>query len=286
VRDSSRESSVVAGLDEQTDPADLQDQELAILERSVEAAWLPHHLVRSGHGLSAAADRHARQAAAVRQPQSSDAAIQTCLTMKILFGMALRQTTGFVKSMLRLVGFNLAVPDFSTLSRRKKTLAVSIPYRGSQGPLNLLIDSTGTKAEGKAEWHPRKQGGAKRRLCCKIHIAVDEQTLDIRAIEVTDRSVGDAPMLPELPGQIPADVEIGSVTADGAYDTRKCHNAIADRGADAVIPPHKNTAPRKPSPETRRCAHRSTSAAPSGENGPGITAKAAPRRNLSGSCCA
>ena len=31
-----------------------------------------------------------------RQPDDSDAAIQTCLTMKVLFGMALRQTTGFV----------------------------------------------------------------------------------------------------------------------------------------------------------------------------------------------
>ncbi|EPX86023.1 ISSpo9, transposase [Salipiger mucosus DSM 16094] len=40
---------------------------------------------------------------------------------------------------LRLVGLDWAVPDFSTLSRRQKTLAVSIPYRGSQGPLNLPI---------------------------------------------------------------------------------------------------------------------------------------------------
>lgn len=31
-----------------------------------------------------------------RQPSYSDAAIQTCLTMKVLFGMARRQTTGFV----------------------------------------------------------------------------------------------------------------------------------------------------------------------------------------------
>ena len=76
-----------------------------------------------------------------RQPQYSDDAIQTCLTMKVLFGMALRQTTGFVESLLRLVGLDWAVPDFSTLSRRQKTLAVSIPYRGSQGPLTLLIPS-------------------------------------------------------------------------------------------------------------------------------------------------
>ena len=76
-----------------------------------------------------------------RQQTYSDAAIQTCLSMKVLFGMALRQTTGFVESLLRLVGLDWAVPDFSTLSRRQKTLAVNIPYRGSKGPLHLLIDT-------------------------------------------------------------------------------------------------------------------------------------------------
>ena len=76
---------------------------------------------------------------------------------------------------------------------------------------------------------------------------VDEQTLEIRALEITGSNVGDAPMLPELLSQIPPDVEIGSVTADGAYDTRKCHDAVADRGAHAVIPPRKNARPWKPS---------------------------------------
>ena len=52
-------------------------------------------------------------------------------------------------------------------------------------------------------------------------------------------------MLPELLDQIPLDQEIASVTADGAYDTRKCHDAIADRGAAAVIPPRKNAKPWK-----------------------------------------
>jgi Transposase DDE domain len=52
-------------------------------------------------------------------------------------------------------------------------------------------------------------------------------------------------MLPELFAQIPADQDIASVTADGAYDTRKCHDAIAGRGASAVIPPRKNAKPWK-----------------------------------------
>ena len=86
-----------------------------------------------------------------RQQRFSDAAIQTCLTLKVLFGMPLRQTTGFVQSLLRLVGLDWAVPDFSTLCRRQKTLNVSLPYRGGTGPLNLLIDSTGIKSEGEGE---------------------------------------------------------------------------------------------------------------------------------------
>jgi hypothetical protein len=53
-------------------------------------------------------------------------------------------------------------------------------------------------------------------------------------------------MLPELLNQIPDDQDIGSVTADGAYDTRKCHDAIAARGARAVIPPRRNAKPWKP----------------------------------------
>jgi hypothetical protein len=53
-----------------------------------------------------------------RQQQFSDAAIQTCPTKKVLFGMPLRQTTGFVVSLLRLVGLDWTVQDFSILSRR------------------------------------------------------------------------------------------------------------------------------------------------------------------------
>jgi hypothetical protein len=207
-----------------------------------------------------------------RQLDYSDAAIQTCLTMKVLFGMALRQTTGFVESLLRLINLDWMVPNFSTLSRRQKTLKVNIPYRGSQGPLQLLIDSTGIKVEGEGEWNARKHGGSKRRVWRKIHIrcptgecvhsprgGIDEQTLEIRAAELTTSDVGDAPMLPELLDQIPPDQQIASVTApshglqanrcratDGAFDTRKCHDAIAARGAAAIIPPRKNAKPWKP----------------------------------------
>ena len=76
--------------------------------------------------------------------------------------MATPQTTGFVESLPGLIGLPWAVPAFSTLSRPRKPLHVTIPYRGAQGPLHPLIDSKGIKVEGEGEWNARKHGGSKR----------------------------------------------------------------------------------------------------------------------------
>ena len=107
-----------------------------------------------------------------------DAAIQFCLTIKLLFKlvamvaplvratMATRQTTGMVASLLKLANLDWAVPDDTTLCRRQKTLAVQIPYRRTDGPLNLLVDSTGIKFLGDGEWQARKQGVQGRRQWC------------------------------------------------------------------------------------------------------------------------
>lgn len=116
-----------------------------------------------------------------------------------------------------------------------------------QGPLSAASCGCACRAvEGEGEWNARKHGGSKRRIWRKIHIGIDEETLEVRAVEVTTSNIGDAQMLPELLDQIPPDQGIGSVTADGAYDTRKCHDAIAARGAYAVIPPRMNAKPWKP----------------------------------------
>jgi hypothetical protein len=104
----------------------------------------------------------------------------------------------------------------------------------------LLVDSTGIKFLGEGEWKRKKHGSEYRRQWRKVHLGIDASTLETRAIEVTDNSMGDAPMLPELLGQIPQDEPIASVSADGAYDTKACHAVIVARGAQAVIPPRRN----------------------------------------------
>lgn len=106
--------------------------------------------------------------------------------------------------------------------------------------------------EGEGAWNVRQHGGPKRRVWRKIHPGIDEETPEIRAVEVTTSNVGDAPMLPALLDQIDPDQEIATVTADGAFDTRKCHDAIADRGAAAIIPPRRNARPWKPTTAVAR----------------------------------
>lgn len=79
----------------------------------------------------------------------SDAAIQFCLTLKCMFGLGLRQATGLAESLLKLA-WN--VPDYSTLSRRQKTLSMAVTARSSQVGLHLLVDSTGVKMLREGEW--------------------------------------------------------------------------------------------------------------------------------------
>jgi hypothetical protein len=83
-----------------------------------------------------------------RSQTFSDAAIQFCLSIKCLFGQALR----LVESLLRLAGLDWPVPDYSTVCRRQETLQTRLSYRPSAKPLQLLVDSTGAKFLGEGEW--------------------------------------------------------------------------------------------------------------------------------------
>ncbi len=146
---------------------------------------------------------------------------------------------------MRLAGLDWRVPDFSTVCRRQKTLRVQLPYRASTTALDLLVDRTGIKFLGEGECKRKKHEAEYRRQWRKVHLGIDAHTLEIGAIKVPDNSLEDAPMLPELLGQIPPDQAVASVSRAGAYDTKACHAAIAQRGAQAVIPPRKNGKPWK-----------------------------------------
>jgi hypothetical protein len=97
------------------------------------------------------------------QPHYSVLATSTALTMGLVFGLALRQTEGLIGLVIGLLGLDLAVPDYPTLSRRAAMLEVPPLRRPATGPLHLLVDSTGLKLGGAGEWLIEKHGTSRRR---------------------------------------------------------------------------------------------------------------------------
>src|SRR5215207_7483688 len=191
---------------------------------------------------SAIAEWHAsRRTTPGGQALYSDLAIELVLTLRLVFHLALRQAEGFARSVLRLLGLDLPVPDHTTLSRRGRTFANRRPQVAPCGPLHLLLDSTGLKLSGKGKWDSEKHG-RDRRSWRKLHLAVDAETGEIVARVLTGKEAGDAGQVPVLLEQVGG--EIASVMADGAYNGEPVYRAIAARQPQAppsiVIPPRRS----------------------------------------------
>ena len=172
----------------------------------------------------------------------SEVAIQTALILRLLYHLPLRQTEGFVASILALMGLAVRVPDHTTLSRRQAGLTVDWPLQPKDQPLHLVVDATGLKVYGEGEWKVRQHGWNKRRTWRKLHLGVDEATGEIVAQTLTTNSQDDAGQVEPLLDQIEA--PIAAVGGDGAYDRRKVFEALAasDRGPPMrpIIPPRKD----------------------------------------------
>ena len=177
------------------------------------------------------------------QATYSDSASQTCLMLRTAFKLALRQAEGLMMSVVESLGRELAVSDHTTVSRRAIKLASITRQTLPEGPLHVLIDSTGLKIYGAGEWPADKHGRRAPRGWRKLHLAVDAASDQIVAVTLTDQDVDDpsqvAPLLEQIPG------EIEQVTADGAYDGEPTYAIIAarDQNITVVIPIATSTAP-------------------------------------------
>jgi Transposase DDE domain len=160
-----------------------------------------------------------------------------------VFRLALRQTEGLIRSILRLLGLDLAVPDHSTLSRRAETLEVPRPCSSSGGPLHLLVDSTGLRLCGPGEWLVEKHGTRRRRAWRKLHIGVDADTGEILAAELTTSDVDDGSQAGPLLNQVTG--PLASFIGDGAYDQVGIYDTVAKRDpdADVIVPPRSTAVP-------------------------------------------
>lgn len=210
----------------------------ALIQRGSFTLWLDETMLEKWYNAQKSGRRGASNI-------YSDLAIQCALTLKAVYRLPLRATEGFLGSLLELMQVSLRVPHYSTCCRRQASLEVCIPRTVSAGPRHVVVDSTGLKVFGEGEWKVRQHGYSKRRTWRKLHVGVDEATQEIVATLTTTNSVGDGEVLPDLLDQVSEPID--QVSADGAYDTRACHDAIMQRQARAVIPPRENAQPWPPS---------------------------------------
>ena len=106
--------------------------------------------------------------------------------------------TGFVQSLIKLCRLDWTAPDFTTLCRRQKYIDIQISYQKSHDGLHLLVDSTGLKFLGEGEWKRKKYQPEYRRQWRKLHIGIDAETLQIRAVQLTTNNVSDSQVLGDL----------------------------------------------------------------------------------------
>ena len=226
--------------------ANWPDYDAALVRRGSLTVWLTVEAVSAWH--EPAAGKQGGQTI------YSDLAIETGLALRLVLHQPLRQTEGALRSIADLLGVQIRIPDHTTLSRRGGGLKVLPQRLEPDEPLHLLIDSTGVKIYGEGEWLDQKHGIRARRRWRKLHLAVDADTQEIAAVELTPDDVGDISALPDLLDQI--EDPVGSVTADGAYDGETVYDEVLQRhpAARVIIPP-RSTAIVSETGTTQRDEH-------------------------------
>jgi Transposase DDE domain len=186
-----------------------------------------------------------------RSPFYSNLAIETGHLLRLAFGRPWRQTEGLLRSIVTLLGVSLAIPDHTTFSRRSASLSLPTSRTPSSEPVHVILDSTGLKVYGAGECQREKYGERGRRTGRKLHLAVNPDSGEILASELTTKEIGDLSVVGPLLDQIPD--AIASVMADGAYDAEPVYRAVTERqphSPPAVIIPPRVTAVPSPTAET------------------------------------
>ena len=202
----------------------------ALRERGSLSVWVNEDVLSQWHN-------HVRTGRRGKPAAYTDTAILCMATLEEVYGLPLRATEGLTRSLIKLLGVELRVPCYTTLSRRRRSLEVRLPRLPKNEPLHLVVDSTGIKVYGEGEWKVRQHGVSRRRTWRKLHLAVDDATLEFVAVAVTTNDFKDSQLLADLLEQVGD--EVSQVSADGAYDRRNCYELIRERGARAAIPPQK-----------------------------------------------
>ena len=163
-----------------------------------------------------------------------DLAIETALTLRLIYHLPLRQAEGFLHALFGIMRLDLSVPDDTTLSRRSQHLRHCLrPVPAGEG-LHLVLDSTGLSIVWAGEWVAAKHGGRRRRGWRKLHLGVDQSGV-IRVHTLTEETGDDATIALDLLTAVKG--PLVRVTADAASDTVAIYETARARGATVVVPP-------------------------------------------------
>lgn len=166
-------------------------------------------------------------------------AICMILTIRALLCLTYRATEGFLQGLITLMQCSLAVPDYSTLQRRHRTLTIVLPRRThDHEPLHIVLDSTGLKVYGEGEWKVRQHGWSQHRRWIKLHVGIDPKTGDILAYECTSNAVTDATAGETILESISEPID--ALLGDGGYDKKNIYAACQKKNIATIIPPQKN----------------------------------------------
>jgi len=162
--------------------------------------------------------------------------------IRVFFGLPYRQEEGFVRALAKLLP-GLMVPDYTTIYRRVSKFVPefeeSVSNLGEE--IVIALDSTGIKVGERGEW-VRELYGKKGKLgYLKIHVAVDVETKQILAIEVTDEKVADCERLKELVQGAEMYAKVVRVLADGAYDSKENFDFLEAKGIEPGIKPRRSS---------------------------------------------
>ena len=223
------------------------------------AAWTPRRSGRRGG-----------------QRRYSDLAIETALTLRLLYHLPLRQAEGFLHALFGMMRLDLSAPDYTTLSRRSRHLRRRLRPVPTDEGIHLVLDSTGLSIVGEGEWAAAKHGGRGRRGWRKLHLGVDQSGV-IRVHTLTEETGDDATTALDLLTAVEG--PLVRVTADAAYDTVAVYETAGARGATVVIPPARTAnvsghGPRSPARDRTITLVKTARPAPAGRRRQGTIVRA------------
>ncbi len=206
--------------------ANWPEYERGLVQRGSVTIWLSPEAV--------VAWKPARDGRRGGQRKYSDLAIETAITLRLVFHLPLRQTEGLLNSLFAMMGIDLSAPDHTTLSRRGQSLNIALRRVAINEPIHLVVDSTGLSIVGEGEWAAAKHGGKGKRGWKKLHLGVDGSGVIVAQV-LTDWNVDDANTGLDLMEAVEGDV--ASFVGDAAYDTVAVYDAAGARGATVIVPP-------------------------------------------------